>query len=66
MKKGAVTKSGAEKYERAIKEIEMLKSTGKKGPVKRKKDREDKKNDPAGAEDLGPKIKIEKEDGRRR
>ena len=53
MKKGAVTKSGAEKYERANKEEEMLKSTDKKGPVKRKKDREDKKKDPAGAEDLG-------------
>ena len=43
VKKGVVTKMGTEKYEQAIREVELLKSTGKRGPGKKKKAKENEK-----------------------
>ena len=55
VKKCVVTKLGADKYERAIREVELLKSTGKKGPGKRKKVKENEKDGLDGPEDTGQK-----------
>ena len=63
VKKGVVTKMGADKYERAIREVELLKSTGKRGPGKRKKAKEDEKEGLDGAEDPGLKKKSKKKKG---
>ena len=63
VKKGVVTKIGAEKYERAIREVELLKSTGKRGPGKRKKAKEDENVGLDGAEDPGLKKKSKKKKG---
>jgi hypothetical protein len=63
VKKGVVTKLGAEKYERAIREVELLKSTGKRGPGKRKKAKEDKQEGLDGEED-GLKKKSKRKKGR--
>ena len=60
VKKGVVTKMGAEKYERAIREAELLRSTGKRGPGKRKKVKEDEKGGLDGAEDPGLKKKSKR------
>ena len=38
VKKGKVSKTDSDRFEEAIKNIQMLKSTGKKGPSKRKVD----------------------------
>ena len=63
MKKGVVTKLGAEKYKRANKEVELLKSTGKRGPGKRKKVKEDEQEGLDGAEDPGLKKKSKRKKG---
>ena len=63
VKKGVVTKLGAEKYERAIREVELLKSTGKKGPGKRKKVKDDEKKGLDGPEDADLKKKSKKKKG---
>ena len=61
--KGVVTKLGAEKYERAIREVELLKSTGKKGPGKRKKVKGDEKKGLDGPEDADLKKKSKRKKG---
>ena len=63
VKKGVVTKVGAEKFERAIREVELLKSTGKKGPGKRKKVTEVEKEGLDGPEDVGLKKKSKRKKG---
>jgi hypothetical protein len=63
VRKGVVTKLGAEKYERAIREVELLKSTGKKGPGKRKKAKEHEKDGLDGPEDAAQKKKSKRKKG---
>ena len=63
VKKGVVTKLGTEKYKRAIREVELLKSTGKKGPGKRKKAKEHEKDGLDGPEDAAQKKKSKRKKG---
>ena len=63
VKKGVVTKMGAEKYERAIREVELLKSTGRRGPGKRKKAKEHEKDGLDGPEDAAQKKKSKRKKG---